>query len=164
MSLLEKLKEQTTSLREEFVAKMIAWAEKEYDFITLTSDEELKERLGWKNRSGLYEHTKKSYAIAMKGVSLRRKGEKGKQEFLEKAKQDAITHYQSSLAKLSQRIQCKGFNEELVQVSTARIGANLETVITDGTKTVKAFTVLAWGDIQKPHYRYLVKDLKTPTI
>jgi hypothetical protein len=127
MSLLEKLKEQTTSLREEFVAKMIAWAEKEYDFITLTSNEELKERLGWKNRSGFYEHTKKSYAIALKGASLRRQGEKGKQEFLLKAEKEAITHYENSLAKLAQRIQSKGFNEELVQLSTARIGANLET-------------------------------------
>ena len=34
---------------------------------------------------------------------------------------------------------------------------NMSTIITDGKKVVRAFTIIASGAIQKPHYRYLVK-------
>jgi hypothetical protein len=34
---------------------------------------------------------------------------------------------------------------------------NIDMTLTDGEKTVKAFTIIAEGQIQRPHYRYLVK-------
>ena len=37
------------------------------------------------------------------------------------------------------------------------IGVNIESIITDGTKTVRAWTIVAEGEIQRPHYRYLIK-------
>ena len=36
-------------------------------------------------------------------------------------------------------------------------GINIDTIISDGEKQVKAQTICAWGEIQRPHYRYLVK-------
>jgi hypothetical protein len=46
--------------------------------------------------------------------------------------------------------------EKLV-VETSHIGVNINTTLTDGEKTVRAFTIIASGEIQRPHYRYLVK-------
>lgn len=37
------------------------------------------------------------------------------------------------------------------------LGVNIETTITDGVKKVRAFTIVAEGEIQRPHYRYLIK-------
>jgi hypothetical protein len=51
----------------------------------------------------------------------------------------------------------KGLNEENLKVVTSHIGININTTISDGDKTVKAWTIIAEGEIQKPHYRYLVK-------
>jgi hypothetical protein len=37
------------------------------------------------------------------------------------------------------------------------VGVNFETTLSDGEKIVRAFTIVASGEIQKPHYRYLIK-------
>lgn len=71
---------------------------------------------------------------------------------------DAEIHYVASIAKLAARILKKGLNTENITVKTAEIGVNIETVITDGAgKTVRAWTIVASGDVQRPHYRYLIK-------
>lgn len=66
-------------------------------------------------------------------------------------------HYEQSIEKLAFRIAQKGLNQESLTVTTSHIGVNIETTLTDGIKTVRAFTIIASGEIQKPHYRYLVK-------
>jgi len=69
----------------------------------------------------------------------------------------ANTHYTDSIAKLAFRIEKKGLNENNLTLSSSRIAMNFETRITDGVKSVRAFTILAWGEINAPHYRYLIK-------
>ena len=69
---------------------------------------------------------------------------------------NAISHYEDSIAKLAARIEAKGLNVSNLKVKTSHIGVNIETVLTDGSKTVKAFTIIAEGQVQRPHYRYLV--------
>jgi len=44
-----------------------------------------------------------------------------------------------------------------LKVQTSHIDVNIDTTLTDGEKTIKAFTILAEGAIQRPHYRYLIK-------
>jgi len=34
---------------------------------------------------------------------------------------------------------------------------NIETTLTDGEKMVRAYTIIAEGQVQRPHYRYLIK-------
>jgi len=58
---------------------------------------------------------------------------------------------------LAARIEKKGLNVEKIKTVTSHIGVNLETTLTDGTKTVRAWTIVASGEIQRPHYRYLIK-------
>lgn len=69
----------------------------------------------------------------------------------------AERHYEDSLTKLAQRIETKGLDSTKLKVSTAHIGVNFNATLTDGTISVRAFTVIAQGPIQRPHYRYLIK-------
>lgn len=80
-----------------------------------------------------------------------------KEEFVSNAVVNAEKHYEMSIEKLAYRIEAKKLDLNSLKVKTAHIGNNIETVLTDGFKTVKAFTILAWGQINAPHYRYLIK-------
>lgn len=86
---------------------------------------------------------------------------KGEEAFIVKAAIEAERHYEYSISKLAARIVSKGIDLNTMEVSTiSRIDTtgNIETLITDanGLK-VKAFTILAWGEVNAPHYRYLIK-------
>ncbi len=68
----------------------------------------------------------------------------------------AIRHYETSIKKLALRLKQKGILEGF-EIQKAWIGQNLEiTIIHDGNIT-RAWTIIAEGPIQRPHYRYLVK-------
>ena len=69
----------------------------------------------------------------------------------------AEQHYENSIQKLAARIEKKGLNTENLSVLTSHVGVNINTTLTDGIKTVRAFTIIAEGPIQRPHYRYLIK-------
>ncbi len=80
----------------------------------------------------------------------------------------AELHYISSIDKLAYRLVKKGVNEnEHFSITSGRVGVNFECVIkhnyindvpTKFTKAfTKAFTIIASGPIQQPHYRYLIK-------
>jgi hypothetical protein len=66
-------------------------------------------------------------------------------------------HYENSIVKLAYRIEKKGLNLDKITVKTSHIGVNINTWITDGEQTVHAYTIIASGEIQRPHYRYLIK-------
>jgi len=78
-------------------------------------------------------------------------------EFPKRARKAALAHYENSINKLAARIEKKGLNINKLTTVTAHVEANIETTLTDGEQTVRAFTILAWGEINRPHYRYLVK-------
>lgn len=69
----------------------------------------------------------------------------------------AEEHYIFSVEKLAFRIEKKGLNIDSLKAVTSHVGVNIETTLTDGVKTVRAFTIIARGEIQCPHYRYLIK-------
>ena len=79
------------------------------------------------------------------------------EKYLKQEELNAITHYENSILKLADRISKKGLNIEKLKTTTSHIGVNIETILTDDMKTVKAFTIVAGGEIQQPHYRYLIK-------
>lgn len=81
----------------------------------------------------------------------------GLDKFIEKELKSARLHYEKSIAKLALRIEKKQLNEDALTITSARIGRNIETTLTDGVKTIRAFTIYAWGEINRPHYRYLIK-------
>lgn len=81
----------------------------------------------------------------------------GLEKFIGKEVKNAEMHYEDSIVKLADRIEKKELNQEKITVATSHIGVNINTTLTDGEKTVKAFTIIASGPIQRPHYRYLIK-------
>lgn len=81
----------------------------------------------------------------------------GVDAYVSKQVESAREHYVLSIYKLASRIVEKGLNIESLTMSTTYFDPNISTAITDGFKTVRAYTIIASGPIQKPHYRYLVK-------
>jgi len=81
----------------------------------------------------------------------------GLSKYIEKMEENAILHYEDSIIKLATRIEKKELNKSNLTVKTSHVGVNIETTLTDGIKTVRAFTIIASGEVQKPHYRYLIK-------
>lgn len=77
--------------------------------------------------------------------------------YCKKQEEKAQLHYEQSILKLTDRITKKDLNIDNLTAKTSHIGVNIEIVLTDGVKTVKAFTIVAEGIIQRPHYRYLIK-------
>jgi hypothetical protein len=71
---------------------------------------------------------------------------------------EAKRHYADSVMKLSYRIMEKSMDINKMKVVTASIDRNIDTTISDGVNTVKAFTIIAALDstLVRPHYRYLV--------
>lgn len=84
-----------------------------------------------------------------------------KAEAFDRFKNDSLKkaekHYTSSVQKLAFRITQKGLNLNEYKIESGRVGINLELNITDGINNVKAWTIWAEGEINEPHYRYLVK-------
>jgi hypothetical protein len=71
---------------------------------------------------------------------------------------DAERHYEASIEKLSMKLNEKGIvDESEFTVTSGRIGENFECNIHHEHGLTKAWTILASGPIQRPHYRYLVK-------
>lgn len=80
-----------------------------------------------------------------------------KEEYIAKELKNAEMHYEASIQKLALRIMKKNLDESKLKMVTGRVGVNITTTLTDGTKTVRAWTIVAEGIVQRPHYRYLVK-------
>lgn len=173
MNLVEILKSQTQELKESYVEQSIEYAKKEFDVIVERVDwkeEDWANFLGVETRvanegsntefvtfyRGFYNssESRKYYRLRDEANRVYRMG---KEEYLNRVEKKAVDHYENSILKLANRIQKKGLNEESLHVETARVGVNLETTLTDGEKTVRAWTIVAWGDVQRPHYRYLIK-------
>ena len=79
------------------------------------------------------------------------------EKYIEKQVEKAKKHYEQSIIKLAARVQQKGLNQDKLKATTSHIEVNIDTILTDGEKSIRAFTILAAGEINRPHYRYLIK-------
>ena len=151
-TLIDILKVETETLKIQYISMVKEWAYKEFERI-----EELSET--YQARGSMKDMGLDNYYSAQK--FLHRLGysilQNGVEKYVELSEKKAVEHYILSIEKLALRIEAKGLNLENLSVMTSHIGVNIETVLTDGNKQVKAFTIIASGKIQKPHYRYLIK-------
>lgn len=88
----------------------------------------------------------------------------GKQDYVSKAETNAVEYFDFTLGKLAFRLKAKGVNDgDEFEISSKTINVNFECHIrfckVDGefTKRLNAWTIIASGPVQKPHYRYLIK-------
>ena len=172
-TLKNALLNQTADFKATFIEKSIAFAEKEFaraEIIAKWSKEDWCKYFGleprilqnptgpsWIDFPNNFHNTKdaKTYLnLCAKYITAARGGSAA---FIEKAIKSAEAHYTSSIEKLAFRITEKGLNIDSIKVSSGWVGINFECEITDGNKKVRAFTIIAEGEIQKPHYRYLIK-------
>lgn len=167
-NLTELIKNETADLLTEYLVQVRVWSNTEFKSIEkkletprrtygsffdhLTPEER---RNAWATRTAEAHCAHRSYNTAYD--SAERILRNGLEKFVERAEKLAIEGYESACAKLADRIIKKGLNTESITIKTARLGVNIETTFTDGEKTVRAFTIIASGAVQKPHYRYLVK-------
>lgn len=175
--LINILKKETESLKTQYIEKTKEWCNGYFDIMSKKSkwnDEQWANWLGvptqikttspfggeeyitfgeifWKSGAGYmktyYREKDECYRITNMGL----------EKLIEKEVKNAELHYENSIEKLAYRILMKNLDISKLKVKTSHIGVNINTTLTDGNKIVKAFTIIASGPIQKPHYRYLVK-------
>lgn len=111
-------------------------------------------------KSNAVYYLKKEYTKFANRLEKMKKIQKnGMTAFVEECMKDAEAHYSDSLLKLAERINQKGMDMTNFQLTSGYVGINLEMTMTDGVKSLKAWTIWAAQDsvCMKPHYRYLVK-------
>lgn len=146
-------------LRLMYQEKMKEWGELEFircEEVAGMSYEQLIDRFGQEYNGGRKYISKRDDAHIQ---NAKRVYSMGIEAFLEQVRKDAEEHYEYSIIRLAGRVEGKGlkFDELRVKTEVSRINVNIETVLTDGEKLVKAWTIIAFGPVQRPHYRYLVK-------
>lgn len=154
-NLKEILKSETESLKNQFIDFTKNYAINEYNNLVSMTYDEVNEKWGYFDfKWNRYFQSKKSYSIWHKISNMKYLG---LEVYVNKAIEEAKNHYEISIEKLVLRIEKKELNIDTLKCTTSHIGRNIETTLTDGKKIVRAFTIIAEGEIQKPHYRYLIK-------
>jgi hypothetical protein len=151
-TLINTITEQTQSFKAEYITKTKVYAEKYFNFVKAEYVKYYSKEFQ-QNEEGkrYYDLQKKVHGVYGTIVSG------GIDKFIAKEVKTAEVHYAQSVEKLAFRITEKGLNLDALKVVTAHVGVNLEITFTDTVKYVRAFTIIAEGPIQRPHYRYLIK-------
>jgi hypothetical protein len=151
----QTLRKETKELKAQFIAKNIEWAKNSF--------EEYKKSPfihSLVRKDGSVSYYKKQFGSTRSEDSKINQLvgclNKGINSFVEKSIKDAEMHYETSLKKLVFRVSSK-LAPGYLRVESASVGVNINIILSDGTKTVRAWTIVAEGEIQRPHYRYLVK-------
>lgn len=126
------------------------------------------ERFSWKHSdfSNLFSYMKDNrykWVTIDKEISKRDKLKytfKTKEAYLSHIEVNAKKYFDSKIDKLVDRLISKGVTTTNgIEILTNQIGVNFETIINIGDETWKAYTIYAEGEVNVPHYRYLVKKL-----
>lgn len=171
--LIEQLTANTQNLKEEFLLKTETWASSDYDSATKMS---VWSEVEWCKFLGLQPETRtygsqsffgfpKNFYNSSSSKVWRRAKDKvertlrlKKSEYIKRELDLATQHYIASIEKLAHRIVKKGIDLDTIEMTNGRVGVNLEVIIKDSNeKFVRAWTIIAEGEIQRPHYRYLIK-------
>lgn len=83
----------------------------------------------------------------------------GVAKYIQSKIKQAEQHYTRSIEKLAYRLKKKGLTDDVANISvkTATIGVNINTYIAWPGGMIHAWTIIASGPVQAPHYRYLIK-------
>jgi len=179
-SLIEILKKETISLKEQYIEMTKEWSKNRFNVVVKRTDWNEEK---WANFLGIdtrivNEGTQSEFVSFHKGffnTKVSRKFDSMRSEsftlkrigidgYVKKEMKRAENHYETSIIKLADRIKKKELNENKLEVKTSHIGVNIDTVLSDGVKQVKAFTIIASGEVQRPHYRYLINSNTTEQI
>lgn len=169
-AIYKKLHKLSTSFKKTYIEKVDKFERKRVSFI-LEKYGHLKtlkmcydqygEEVVKKNHRGedhtvtvIPKHIEETYYEVLKLNRLIKEGHL--EQHFEKNIKKAEKTFESKLLKLSLRLSDKEFTNK-VEIKSASVGVNFEATLVEGDKTVSAYTIIAEGEIQRPHYRYLIK-------
>ena len=150
--LISALKENSQDLLVTYLERTEAWAKEQ----VIRNIAKQKAFGSW-YRNNNWETDKADYYKLEKFIYTTPSWHFDESEFLTRSLEKAKAHFENSIVKLAYRIVAKGLDINNLQFKNSRVGINIDTIISDGEKQVKAQTICAWGEIQRPHYRYLIK-------
>ena len=142
-NLIEKLNQELIEFRIEYLTQIKTW---------LVNDWGIKQAIindyhaNWSNEISKLYH-------ALPSSVKRNEQDKWLNNELSKAEEN----FNHNIIKLANRIAKKGIDIDNIKINTYNAFSNIECRISDGNKSIIAYTILAGGNIQKPHYRYLIK-------
>lgn len=185
VGLVKLLTEKTQDLKIEYLIKCKEWAEKMFirkgEWLSMIKGimyenkdlskafyEEFSIEVEWKKEYGhegwhvkrSFDNQKRYHKANDEVYNTEKYIQQGMEFHVNQAEKDAINHYESSISKLSRRLNDKGITEQNeIEISSARVGQNFECYIKSGDVSVRAWTIIAAEDsvLMRPHYRYLVK-------
>ena len=171
--LINELYAHTKELKEVYVEEIKRWADNKYNMCldrSVWGDKEWYDYYGlvykmYKDGSGnefpLLEH---GYNFNVYSIMLSARNEVSKilGMGLDKYKLGEVRlaeiHYEASIIKLAGRLNEKGVTDKTkFEIESGRIGINFECLIRHEFGITKAWTIIAEGEVNRPHYRYLVK-------
>lgn len=161
-NLHQQVSEQLSQFKETFIDASKKYAAGQFEMIYNTTEQDVINQRGYRDFSfknkypeGVMRHTKASYAYWGKIAAIKYNG---LEKYLAKEEAKAEIHFEQSVIKALTKAKSKGLN--LNEATVERFGfdyGNVSFTLTDGNKSVYVYTIIAWGDIQKPHYRFLFK-------
>jgi hypothetical protein len=136
--LVDLLTEQTQGLREAYIARTKEWAAVEFaqlrkmieDFNT-SKPEQTSDYFQMEARVHRLPYSVTCYPSG------------NMEKYISEQVVKAEKHYANSIEKLALRIEKKGLNIDSLKMESTYLDPNMSTIITDGTKTVRAFTIAA---------------------
>jgi len=157
--IIDLLKTELEPLRTIYHEKTEEWSKREFENITKLANLTQEQLLAQYGKD-----VTETYRIIPQNIKDWNAGcketvDQGITTYLEKTWKLAEMHYQNSIVKLANRINNKKLNIKNLKAKTeySRVDVNISTIISDGEESVRAWTIIAGGEIQRPHYRYLVK-------
>lgn len=161
VDLVNKLMSQTEDFKNTYIENTKSWSIKSFEGISKMTEEGIINNRGVSttfNGVTRMSHSKASYAYFKKISAIIYNG---MDNYVSNKVKEAEMHYIQSIKKLAHKIKAKGLEISKVEVDSNytkfAIDNSMEVVISDGTMTVRAWTILAMGEINAPHYRYLIK-------
>ena len=150
-TLVNILKNETQTLKNQYIKLTQGWASEEFNRLRNFVLKYQEGSPAFGNKQEYWDAQRKYFRLPSSVV----RNEQDK--YIADSVKNAEVHYEQSIEKLAARVEKKNLEISNLKVETAHVGVNIETVLTDGNKKVVAYTIIAEGEIQRPHYRYLVK-------
>jgi hypothetical protein len=162
-SITEILLEQTSILKEEYIARTKEYADVTFRKCKAISEMSREELIKKYPRTIINFKKEQETVLSKIGLDVLNSSLAIVKEGIEKYKANKVyhaeVHYYGSIRRLVERLSSKGIIQASdFKIETARVCINIETLIrhNDG-KTTRAWTIVASGEIIAPHFRYLVK-------
>ena len=155
-ALVTVIKAETAELFNNYLKELDIYFRAQYGRFIKWTDAEIIEVFG---TYSIYGHgkirSKQSERFADKVRKIKAQGE---ENYVAENINHAKANYESATEKLAYRIIEKGIVVDNMKATSVSLRAGqLQTVFTDGVNRVKAQTIYACGEVNTPHYRYLVK-------